>query len=57
MKIFVTMIPANLVTNSLLSSILSFIRNPIQVSNFHQVSGLVTRSWWSSGLADFCFKL
>ena len=44
MKIIVTIIPTDLVTNSPLSSFLSFLTNQKQESDFQQVSGLVTRN-------------
>ena len=40
----VTIIPTNLVTNSLSSLFLSFHKNKKQESNFQQVGGLVTRN-------------
>ena len=43
MKIIVTTIPTDLVTNSLLSS-LSFLTNQKQRSDFQQVGGLVMRN-------------
>ena len=44
MKIIVTIIPADLVTNSLLSPFLSFCKIQKQESNFQQVVDLVTRN-------------
>ena len=41
MKIIVTIIPTNLVANSLLSFFLGFHRNQKQETNFQQVGGLV----------------
>ena len=43
MKIIVTTISTDLVTNSLLSSFFSFLINEKQESSFQQVGGLVTK--------------
>ena len=52
MKIIVTIIPTDLVTNSLLSFFLSFLTNQKQESDFLQVGGLVTRT-----ISVFCLQL
>ena len=44
MKIIVTIIPTDLVTNFLLSSFLSFLTNQKQESVFQEVGGPVTRN-------------
>ena len=44
MKIIVTIIPTDLVTNSLLSTFFSFLTNQNQEPGFQQVDGLVTRN-------------
>ena len=50
MRMIVTIIPTNLITNSLLSLFLSFHRNQKEESNLQQVDGLVTRN-------SFAFRL
>ena len=49
MKIIVTVIPTNLVINSLLSFVLSYVTNQRQESGFPYVGGLVTRN-----ISGFC---
>ena len=44
MKIILTIIPTDLVTNSLLSSFCPFLQTKKKESGFHQVGGLVTRN-------------
>ena len=51
MKIVVTIIPTDLVTNLLLSFFLSFLTNQKQESGFQQVGGLVTRN-----ISVFCLR-
>ena len=51
MKIIVTIIPTDLVTNLFLSVFLLFLTNQKQESGFHQVGGLVKRN-----ISVFCLQ-
>ena len=44
MKVIVTIIPSDLVTNLILSFFLFFLKSQKQESDFQQVGGLVTRN-------------